>query len=215
MADSQCFFCTCLFYFSFVRASYIRTATSETAMEITANDNVIVEMLRDKHQREKGFRLLMQRYGQSLYWHIRRIVVSHDDAEDTLQETAISAFRNIDSFAGEGRQLKAWLYRIATNEALLLLRRHTHLFQSIDSLSSTLLATLTTENPVDGDSAEMMLQKALLTLPTQQRLAFNMRYFDDLSYEEMAQVTGKSVGALKANYHVAKDKIDKYLKSEL
>lgn len=176
------------------------------------SDAQILQMLRNKATRESGFRALMKQYGESLYWHIRRIVVGHEDAEDAFQEASIKIFSKIDSFNGDETQLKAWVYRIATNESLTLLRKKTTFFQSIDSLGSTLSNTLTAENQGGEDKAEMLLQKAVLTLTTMQRLVFNMRYFDDMDYKDIAEVTGKNIGTLKTNYHYATDKIKEYLK---
>ena len=168
-------------------------------------------MLIDPAQRERGFRELMRRYGEQLYWHIRRIVVGHDDAEDVLQETCIKIWSNIDSFRGEGK-LTTWIYSIATREALTLLRRQTRLFQSIDDLGPALTSKLEAETPMDHEATEVLFQKALLTLPTQQRIAFNLRYYDELSYEEIARITGKNLNTLKTNYHFATEKIKKYIK---
>ena len=169
------------------------------------------QMLKDPARRESAVRLLMQQYGESLYWHIRRIVVGHEDAEDVLQETCIKIFSKIDSYKGDG-ELRAWIYRIATNEAISSLRRQTRLFQSIDDLSPKLTSQLEAETPLNADAAEVLFQKALLTLPTQQRIAFNMRYYDEMSYDEIARVTGKNVGTLKTNYHFAVEKIKNYIK---
>lgn len=171
----------------------------------------LLEMLTDSSKREQGFRLLTKQYGEKLYWHIRRIVVTHDDAEDALQETFIKIYSGIGSFKGDG-QLASWMYRIATNEALALLRKQTHIFQSVDDLGPTLTGRLQAETALDASAAEVLFQKALLTLPTQQRIAFNMRYYDEMSYEEIAAVTGKSVGTLKANYHYAVEKVKNYIK---
>lgn len=177
------------------------------------DDSTILNLIRQPDNQEQGFRLLMKRYGESVYWHIRRIVVGHDDAEDVLQETAINIFKNINQFEGEASQLKSWIYRIATNESIMLLRRHTRFFQSIDDLNPSLLETMITENPIDMDKAEFILQKKALSLPTQQRIAFYMRYYDDMTYEEIAKVTGKKVSTLKTNYHFAKTKIEEELKN--
>ena len=168
-------------------------------------------MLSDPQRREQGFRQLMSQYGEALYWHIRRIVVGHDDAEDVLQETSIKIFSSIGSFKGEGK-LTGWMYRIATNEALTHLRRQTRLFQSIDDLGDKLASKMQAEAPADVHQAETLFQRALLTLPTQQRIAFNLRYYDELSYEEIARITGKKVGTLKTNYHYATEKIKEYIK---
>ena len=169
------------------------------------------QMLRNPAQRNEGFRCLMKQYGQTLYWHIRRIVVGHDDAEDVLQETCIKVLDGIGSFKGDG-PLLTWLYRVATNEALQHLRRQTHLFQSIDSLGETLTSKLRAEAVLDGNELETMFQQALLTLPTQQRIAFNLRYYDELSYEEIARITGKNIASLKTNYHYATQRVKNYIK---
>lgn len=180
-------------------------------MNIKTDDNSLHQMLTDSSKREEGFRMLMKLYGHALYWHIRRIVVGHDDAEDVLQDTCINVFNKIHSFRGDG-PLVTWLYRIATNESLQHLRRQTHLFQHIDSLSDSLVEKLRAEIPLDSNEVEILFQKALLTLPTQQRIAFNLRYYDELSYEEIASITGKSVQSLKTNYHYATQKIKNYIK---
>ncbi len=172
----------------------------------------ILQKLQHPDTQQQGFRLLMQKYGTSLYWHIRRIVVGHEDAEDVFQETSLKVFCHLDDYRGDARQLRPWLYQIATNEALQFLRRQTRLFQSIDALSPQLEHTLMTENPMDETLPELLLQKALLTLPTTQRIIFNMRYFDEMTYEDISAVTGKSVGTLKTNYHYASERIRTYLK---
>ena len=169
------------------------------------------EMLADPARRDEGFRQLMKHFGERLYWHIRRLVVGRDDAEDVLQETFVRVFEHVDSYRGEG-SLEAWLYRIATNESLRHLRRQTRLFQPIDALGELLTEKLVAEVPLDADEAEVLLQKALLTLPTQQRIVFNLRYFDSLPYEEMSAITGKSIGTLKTSYHYAAEKIRNYIK---
>lgn len=168
-------------------------------------------MLLDPAQRDEGFRRLMAKYGDRLYWHIRRIVVGHDDAEDVLQETCIKILSAIDSLHTSDR-LITWTYSIATRESLRHLHKQTRLFQTIDALRPALVGKLEAENPMDGQELEMTFQKALLTLPTQQRIAFNMRYYDDMSYEEIAAVTGKNIGTLKTNYHYATEKIRKFVK---
>lgn len=179
-------------------------------MAIKTNDIALQQKLRDQAHRDAGFKELMEQYGPTLYWHIRRIVVGHDDAEDVLQETCIKVLKGIGSYKGDG-PLLIWLYRVATNEALQHLRRQTHLFQSIDSLGESLVGKLQAETPLDGDALAVQFQKALLTLPTQQRIAFNLRYYDELSYEEIARLTGKSVATLKTNYHYATQKVKDYI----
>lgn len=149
------------------------------------------------------------RYGKRLYWHIRRLVVSHDDAEDALQETFIKIFTRADSFRGDS--LEAWCYRIATNEALQLLRKRTHAFQSMDSLSGELSEMVAAESAPGADRSAVLFQQAILQLSTQQRVAFNLRYYDELSYAQIAAITGKSENSLRTNYHYAVEKIKEYL----
>jgi len=179
-------------------------------MTTKTNDITLQQMLNDPTRRDEGFRALMKQYGQMLYWHIRRIVVGHNDAEDVMQETCIKVLSRIDTYKGDG-PLVMWLYRIATNEALQHLRRQTHLFHSIDSLGEALTAKLQAEALIEEREAETLFQQALLTLPTQQRIAFNMRYYDEMTYEEISRVTGKSVGTLKTNYHYATQKVRDFI----
>ena len=152
------------------------------------------------------------RYGKRLYWHIRRLVVSHDDAEDVLQETFIKVFTKADTFRGDASSLQAWCYRIATNQALQLLRKRTHLFQSLDSLSGELTDLVAMESAPNADRSAVLFQQAIMQLPTQQRIAFDLRYYDELSYAQIAEITGKSENTLKTNYHYAVEKIKEYLK---
>lgn len=177
---------------------------------MTDEKNLIARLKQAEHRNE-AFGTLLKTYGDRLYWHIRRIVVSHDDAEDVMQETSINIFRHFPKFKGESA-LSTWIYRIATNEAIRWLQRQAGLFRSVDALGLELADRITAENGIDAHSVEVLFQKALLTLPTQQRIAFNMRYYDELSYEEIAKVTGKNVNTLKANYHFAVDKIKNYIK---
>ena len=180
-------------------------------MQSKTDDNLLQQMLSDPLRREEGFRILMRQYGRTIYWHIRRIVVGHEDAEDVFQETCIKVLGSISSYRGDGT-LVTWLYRVATNEALQHLRRQTHLFHSIDSLGDTLTEKLRADATLQEDEAATLFQNALLTLPTQQRIAFNLRYYDELSYEEIARITGKSVNTLKTNYHYATEKVKTYIK---
>lgn len=180
-------------------------------MITSIDDNTLRQMLFNPDTRDEGFKMLMKQYGHRLYWHIRRIVVGHDDAEDVMQETCIKVLDGIGSFKGSGL-LMTWLYRIATNEALQHLRRQTRTIQSIDTLGHELIAKLQTESVIDSDKLELLFQQALLTLPVQQRIAFNMRYYDELSYDEIARITGKSVSSLKTNYHYATQRVKDYIK---
>ena len=159
--------------------------------------------------------LLIERYHQPLYWHIRRLVVSHDDAQDVLQET----FIQIHTHLGELRQAdseRAWVYRIATNEALQWLRSRHEFLSLEDDDASPLISTLLADTYTDtGDALVLLMQEAILTLPTMQRTVFNLRYYDEMPYEEIASVTGSSVGAAKTNYHLAKEKISIYVTSKI
>lgn len=175
------------------------------------DDKALIAMISNPATRDKGFRQLLALYGEKMYWHIRRLVVKHDDAEDVMQETSVNIYRHLDKFKGESTLL-TWMYRIATNEALRWLQRQAGLWKSSDAVSMDLADSVASECNLDADNAEILFQKAILTLPEQQRLAFNMRYYDDLPYEEISKITGKNVSTLKTNYHLAAEKIRNYLK---
>lgn len=157
----------------------------------------------------EAFDLLIEQYGERLYWHIRRVVVQHEEAEDVVQETFARAYTSIADFRGETEgSLTAWLYKIATNLAINALRkRKKWAFASLDSVRGDLLATFEHEVDSSADEIVVKLQKAILALPTKQRLVFNMRYYDELSFEQISQATGQSVSTLKTNYHYAVKKI--------
>ena len=171
----------------------------------------IIEAIRENA--ERGFRLLMAKYKEPVYWHIRRMVVSHADAQDATQDTFVRIFRSFEQYSGEG-SFQAWIFRIATNEALRLLGRNQG--KTMLSLEDTVSATLTmrADDYYDYSNVEVVkLQKAILALPAKQQLAFNLRYYDDLSYKEIAAVTDSTEATVKANYHFAKEKIIKYMNS--
>ena len=153
-----------------------------------------------------------QLYGKRLYWYIRRIVVVHDDAEDALQETFLKIYDKVGAFRGDDSSLLLWCYRIATNEALQLLRRRARLFQSLDSVSAELAGKLAEECAPDADRTSVLFQQAVLQLTTQQRIVFNLRYYDELSYAEISKITQKSENSLRTNYSYAVNKIKEYLK---
>ena len=169
-------------------------------------ENLIAQL---KSNAVEAFDLLIEQYGDRLYWHIRRIVVQHEEAEDVLQETFTRAYLSISGFRGETESsLTAWLYRIATTLSINVLRkRKKGFFSSLDSVRGDLLATFEHEIEPSADEIIVRLQKAILALPTKQRLVFNMRYYDELSFEEISQATGQSVSTLKTNYHYAVQKI--------
>jgi RNA polymerase sigma factor (sigma-70 family) len=179
-------------------------------------DQELILQLQNPESRNAAFGVLVQKYQQKIYWHIRKMVIDHDDTDDILQETFVKAWQGFDGFRGDS-QLFTWLYRIATNECLnFLAKKKRRFFVSINTIESDLLekletATTQTGALISGDDIELKLQKALLKLPEKQRLVFNMKYFDELKYEDIADITGTSVGALKASYHYAVTKIEKIL----
>ena len=172
----------------------------------------IIQAIRENA--ERGFRLLMAEYKEPVYWHIRRLVVNHADAQDATQDTFVRIFRSYEQYSGEG-SFRAWVFRIATNEALRLLGRHQG--KTMLSLEENVTATLTmrADDYYDYSDVEVAkLQKAILALPAKQQLAFNLRYYDELSYEEIAEVTGASAASMKMNYHLAKEKIIEYMQKK-
>lgn len=161
---------------------------------------------------ERGFRLLWAAWGKSLYWHVRRLVVAHDDAEDVVQETLVRAFSSFGKIKDD-TQLRTWIYRIATNEALRLIDGRKRRGVQLDT-DDAAMANLRADDYVDySDLEAVRLQRAILSLPAKQRLTFNLRYYDEMDYGEIAAITGTNAAAAKANYHVAKDKIVKYMNS--
>jgi RNA polymerase sigma-70 factor (ECF subfamily) len=179
-----------------------------------AADKELINEFRDPKSQNFAFSKLVNTYQERLYWHIRRIVIDHDDADDVLQNTFIKAFKNLDKFR-EDSQLFTWLYRIATNESLTFLKKKkTGAFVSFDDIGHTLSSKLEASPELSGDVIQLKLQQAILTLPNKQRLVFNMKYFEEMRYDEIAKATGTSVGALKASYHHAVKKIEAYVKSQ-
>jgi RNA polymerase sigma-70 factor (ECF subfamily) len=154
---------------------------------------------------------LVETYSQKLYWHIRRLVILHEDADDALQNTFINAWKSIGNFRSES-SVYTWLYTIATNEALALIKkRKRNATVSIDDLSSYFATSREGSTWFDGDEAQMKLQNAILKLPEKQRIVFNLKYFDEMTYEDMSKVLKTSEGALKASYHHAVKKIEKII----
>ncbi len=181
-------------------------------MEISEQDKDINQLL--KTDVNRGFRMIVERYSRRLYWHIRRLVILHEDADDALQNTFVNAWRNIGEFRNESA-LFTWLYSIATNEALTLInRRNRNAAVSIDDIRDLLANSAEGSAWFDGDEAQVKLQNAILRLPEKQRIVFNLRYFDEMPYEEMSKVLKTSEGALKASYHHAVKKIEIILGSD-
>ncbi|HEY5470342.1 MAG TPA: RNA polymerase sigma factor [Bacteroidales bacterium] len=178
-------------------------------MSIIKPDDNITEVL--KVDLNKGFRLVVEKYGQRLYWHIRRLVILHEDADDALQNTFINAWKSMGDFRNES-SLYTWLYTIATNEALTLInKRKRNAAISIDDLGSYFANSKEGSTYFDGDEAQVKLQNAIMQLPDKQRIVFNLKYFDEMTYKEMSKITMTSEGALKASYHHAVKKIEKIL----
>lgn len=177
------------------------------------NEQQLIDMLQKESSRNEAFSIIVKQYSEQLYWQIRKIVLSHDDANDVLQNTFIKVFTNIENFRGESKLL-TWLYKIATNESITFLnKQRTQNNIPLDDDENFLYNKLESDSYFDGDEAQLKLQKAILSLPEKQRIVFNMKYFDELKYEEMSEILETSVGALKASYHHAVKKIEEILTS--
>jgi len=178
-------------------------------------DAQIISKFADDRTREEAFGHLLKKYQQKIYWHVRRMVIDHDDADDVVQDVFVKVWRNLGKFR-EDAQLYTWLYRVATNECITFLnKKKQRQSLSLDDAegSGYLADTLAAGSYFNGDAAQMKLQQAILTLPDKQRLVFNMKYFEDLKYEEISAILGTSVGALKASYHLAVKKIERFFAS--
>ncbi len=174
-------------------------------------DKELLLKIKNPETRNYGFNMLVRTYQQRVYWHVRKMVIDHDDADDITQDVFIKIHNAIETFR-EDSQLFTWIYRIATNECLNFLhKKRRRFFLPIEDLGSQLSAKIDSSASMSGDEIQKKLQKALLQLPDKQRLVFNMRYFDDLSYEDISEITNTSVGALKASYHHATKKIEDFL----
>ncbi len=170
----------------------------------------ITALLQNPQTQREAFEQVVKMYSEQLYWQIRRMVVSHDDANDLLQNTFIKAWNNLDYFRGEAK-LSTWLYRIALNECLNFLnKQRAERSLSIDEVDSTLLNKLESDAYFDGDEVQKQFQRAVLRLPEKQRMIFNLKYFQEMKYEDISDILGTSVGALKASYHHAVKKIEDF-----
>src|ERR1700710_294493 len=183
-------------------------------MSVQVDDAEILRKFQDEKTRNEAFNLLLKKYQQKLYWHIRRMVIDHDDADDLIQDTFVKIWKNLPGFRSDA-QLYTWMYRIATNECITFLNKKKQKNNiPLDDVAYELADTLADSSYFNGDQAPLKLQQAILTLPEKQRLVFNMKYFDDMKYEEMSDVLGTSVGALKASFHLAVKKIEAILLAE-
>jgi len=173
-------------------------------------DQQITTALKKAETQNQGFQLLMDTYQERLYWHIRRMVTSHEDANDVIQNCFIKVFRGFHNFKGDAK-LYTWLYRIATNECLTFLsKKKKHRSEELDK--NSLSKSLQADPYFDGTTIQLLLQEAISTLPEKQRSVFNMRYFDNFSYQDIAEITGTTVGGLKASYHLAVKKVESFVK---
>lgn len=178
------------------------------------DDKEIVNLLKNESTFEKGFDLMYKKYSRNLYQSIRRIVITHEDTDEVMQRLWIKVWRNIHNFRGDAK-LYTWMYRIAYNESINLLKsKRKFLFFQVEDTSKALVAKLEAEPDFDGDEVQKRLLKAVLQLPNKQQQVFQMKYFEDLKYEEISKITGTSVGALKANYHAAVKKVEKFFEAD-
>jgi len=166
----------------------------------------IIAQLKDDSQKEKAFNTLVHEYQEVLYWQIRRLVLSHDDADDILQNTFIKAWMALDEFRGESK-ISTWLFRIAINESLGFLDKKKRSAEIITGTNEYLNNSLLSDPYFDGDETQALLQEAIAHLPDKQKVVFNLKYFQEMKYEDMSQMLGTSIGALKASYHHAVKKI--------
>ena len=178
------------------------------------SEKELVAELQNKDTQSLAFEVLVSTYKERLYWHIRSIVLNHDDADDVLQNAFIKVYRNIDGFKGDSK-LFSWMYRIATNESLTFLKQKSRKLGLNDKeYQEQLVGNIQADVYFEGDEIQLQLQKAIATLPEKQKLVFNMKYFQELKYEEISEILDTTVGGLKASYHLAVKKIEAYLKTD-
>jgi RNA polymerase sigma factor (sigma-70 family) len=180
---------------------------------MATDERELINELKQEDKRELAFQHLVQLYQERLYWHIRKILLNHEDTDDVLQNTFLKVWKNINNFREEST-LYTWLYRIATNEAITYMNsKKKRSLLPLNTVSDYLMENLTSDPYFDGDQLQMKLQKAILQLPEKQRLVFNMKYFDEMKYEEISEILKTSVGALKASFHHAVKKVEDYIKN--
>lgn len=183
-------------------------------MELKHTEENILKLIKKSATREKGYSLLISKYSQMIYWQVRRMLLSHEDTDDVVQEVFIKIFENIESFNNESK-LSTWIYRIAYNQSINFLKsKASRQNKNNISFEQESFENLKADTLFDGDELELRLQKAMLELPAKQRAVFQMRYYYDLSFSEMASITKTSEGALKASYHIAAKKIEELMLKE-
>jgi RNA polymerase sigma factor (sigma-70 family) len=183
-------------------------------LSLQLEDKEILEKFAHSESRNMAFNQLVRKYQQKIYWHIRKMVIDHEDADDLTQEVFLKVWKNLANFRQDS-QLYTWIYRIATNECLTFLSSKRYkFFLPLNDVTAELTEKLESSSDISGDEVQLKLQKAILRLPEKQRLVFNMKYFDDLKYDEISEILGTSVGALKASYHLAVKKIEEFLKND-
>lgn len=177
------------------------------------DETQLLEELKSESNKDQAYKVLLELYKERLYWHIRNIVKSHNDADDVLQNTFIKIFKNINNFKGDSK-LFSWMYRIATNESITFINKKAKRMQvSNEEVQQLAISNLASDVYFEGDAIQLKLQNAIATLPEKQQLVFNMKYFQDLKYKDMSEILETSEGALKASYHIATKKIEAYLTS--
>ncbi len=175
------------------------------------SDKELLKLFRISSSRNYAFDMIVRKYQERLYWHVRKIILNHEDTDDILQNTFIKIWNGLDNFR-EDSHLFTWLYKIATNEALNFLKsKKRRYFLPFSDYEHSAGRELESDPYFNGDELQMKLQKAIVTLPEKQRLVFNMKYFDEMKYDDMSKILDTSVGSLKASYHHAVKKIEKYL----
>ena len=172
----------------------------------------IIKLISKEETHEKAFRMILSSYKERVYWLVRRIVIVHDDADDVVQNTFIKVWENLAKYRGDAN-IYTWVYRIAVNEALAFLKKKTKQNLNLTDYGEVLASQLESDVFFDGNDFQKKLQQAILILPEQQRLVFNLKYYDEMKYKDMAKVLDRSEGALKANYHHAVKKIEDFVKN--
>jgi len=179
------------------------------------SEDEIVEQLRNPDTRRKAFTKIVEVYSEKIYWLIRKMVLSHEDANDILQNTFLKAWINLDNFRGEAKFF-TWIYKIAVNENITFLNRQRAMNNiSLDDADVFMLERLTGDEYFDGDALQLKLEEAILSLPEKQRIVFLMKYKEEMKYDDMSEILGTSVGALKASYHHAVKKIETFLTQDI